>query len=370
MPGSEEDYFEAQFELALQEIDPTSTPGYCALSKYGTDNRTALGMGEAIGGGKTFDPDRLEILRFLVKQRWREGGSDPLKIFIKQEPHKLAKLEEGRYRLISAVSLVDTMVDRILFGPMWRKALKRVLMTPCAVGWTPMKGGWRIMHQRYPEGTISMDKSAWDWTVQGWMIRIWFSFLLDMHPGYPDWWVKRVECRFYDLFYVARFRFPDGVEVCQQARGIMKSGCYLTLCLNSVAQTALHYLAAEQVGMDPYDNVPLSFGDDIVMGPFDEVGRYVEELEKYCLVKSVEYAPFTQFIGFILTSKGFVPEYWEKHLFLMAHLDDRVAEETLQSYQELYAYDPVMLRFIRDYAHAVCPSAIRSDSELRFVVDL
>lgn len=366
---SEVEYFEKQFEIALQEIDPTSTPGCCALSAYGSDNRTALGIvTDPVTGRKRFDPDRVELLRRLVKDKWDGQRADPLKVFVKQEPHKHAKLAEGRYRLITAVSLADTMVDRILFGPMWRKAMSRVLATPCAVGWSPIGGGWRLMNSIFREGTLSIDKSAWDWTVQRWMVEIWYDLILSLHPGHPAWWEKQVLVRFSALFARARYRFSDGVELVQPTCGIMKSGCYLTLCLNSVAQVALHLLVTYRLGKPMDENVPLAFGDDTVMNPFEWQEEYLEELNKFCVVKQAEMAPFVQFVGFVVTEKGFVPEYWQKHLFQLAHLSPEVACDTLKQYQMLYAYDPVMLRFIRNYASFICPSAILPDSELRQIV--
>lgn len=305
-----------------------------------------------------------------MEQRWRSGGSDPLKVFVKQEPHSLSKIEEGRYRLISAVSLVDTMIDRILFGPMWRKALSRVLQTPCAVGWAPMHGGWRLLNQKYPRGTLSIDKKAWDWTVRNWLVGVWRDILLELHPGAPDWWIARFEQRFSYLFGRARFRFADGVEVVQAYGGIMKSGCYLTLCLNSIGQTVMHVLACNRMGIDPLLDVPLSFGDDIVMSPFEQQERYIAELNKLCIVKEAEVSTGVQFIGFLMVPHGFVPQYWEKHLFKLKHLDMSVAEDTLVAYQTMYAYDPVMLKFIRDYASVICPEAIVSDRFLREIVDV
>lgn len=365
---SEEAWFEKEFSRALQDIDLNSTPGYCELARFGSDNRTALKVTvDPVTGRRIFDPERLEILKFLVEQRWEFGKADPLKVFIKQEPHKEAKLVEGRYRLISAVSLVDTMVDRILFGAMSRKALETVTKTPCFVGWSPISGGWRLMNSLFPEGTLSIDKSAWDWTVQSWLVAAWKRVLTELHPLCPDWWWERMQHRFNELFNKAVFKFSDGVEVEQGNPGIMKSGCYLTLLLNSLGQTILHHLVAQTMSSDV--PTPLSFGDDIVMRPFDGMEEYLQKLGTYCLVKEPEVAPFVQFIGFIINKRGFVPQYWQKHIYRLMHLDMNVAKETLHSYQVLYAYDPVMLKFIRNFACTISPEYVVGDRELREIID-
>jgi len=46
----------------------------------------------------------------------KQGFSDPVKVFVKDEPHSLKKRKEGRYRLIEAISVVDQVIERLLFG--------------------------------------------------------------------------------------------------------------------------------------------------------------------------------------------------------------------------------------------------------------
>jgi hypothetical protein len=44
------------------------------------------------------------------------GLRDPIRPFLKNEPHKAQKIREGRYRVICGVSIVDQVVDRVLCG--------------------------------------------------------------------------------------------------------------------------------------------------------------------------------------------------------------------------------------------------------------
>lgn len=48
------------------------------------------------------------------------GVCDVVKLFIKTEPHKRDKLDTGRYRLISNVSVVDQLIERLLNAPLNR----------------------------------------------------------------------------------------------------------------------------------------------------------------------------------------------------------------------------------------------------------
>ena len=44
----------------------------------------------------------------------KAGLCDPIRVFVKNEPHSSKKLEEGRVRLIMSVSIVDQLVERVL----------------------------------------------------------------------------------------------------------------------------------------------------------------------------------------------------------------------------------------------------------------
>lgn len=359
------------------EIDPDSIPGNCPLNKFGSTNRDALKIEYDEHGNRYFDEFRLQMLHHLVKDRYMQLSegyleADPLKVFVKQEPHKNSKLEVGRVRLIAAVSLVDTMVDRILFGELLRTAMKprNMLTTPCVVGWTPLRGGWRYLQSKYPEGSISIDRTAWDWTVQLWLVEAWKEFLFDIHVGAPNWWQNMVSARLKCLFEEAVFRFSDGVAVKQKYPGIMKSGCLLTLYLNSVSQTILHILTSNRLGLDPYHNVPLCAGDDTIQLDFAEVEEYSATLNCFCITKEVvKTCGFSEFIGFLFNHSGFVPAYWEKHLFNLRHIDVTVQREALQSYQILWYNDPIMLSLIREFAYKVDPHILLSDRSLREIAN-
>lgn len=213
--------------------------------------------------------------------------ADNIKVFVKPEPHKVAKLREGRLRLISGVSMVDTMIDRILFGWLAHKAMTTVSKTPCRVGWTPLMSGWRELRKRFiGKPILCLDKSAWDWTVQPWLIDVLFLFVNELAESPGHWWRCAAANRFNALFVSAKYEFGDGTIVQQEGKGIMKSGCYLTLLLNSVSQVALHVAASLRLGVDPTLNVPQAMGDDTIQVSPADLNGYVKEVEALgCKVK-------------------------------------------------------------------------------------
>lgn len=313
-------------------------------------------------------------LRVLVRLRCEEllrgDIADPIFTFVKPEPHKTSKIAEGRLRLISAVSLVDAMVDRVLFGWLANACLKNVGRTPCFVGWTPAKGGWRVIPAMFRRGrNLCLDKSAWDWTVPGWLVSMWLSLIKHLALDPPQWWISMAEARFRLLFEKPLYRFQDGFEIRQSGIGVMKSGCFLTILLNSVSQVLLHVLAAIQLGFDVRKALPATLGDDTVQDVTDfDVDAYVDVLRQFGVkIKSVDVRSDVEFAGFQYTSDKCVPAYNKKHLYKLEfaqHLD-----QTLEAMQMLYAHDPQYYTFYREVAKKTAPSVAMHLRRARSLLD-
>lgn len=347
-----------------------STPGITPLTAYGTT------LGEILGyDGEAFDPERVSILRMYVLGRVKslladDVDSDPIKLFVKQEPHKISKLEEGRLRLISAVSIVDTMVDRMLFQETCEVIISKPMWTPIAIGWTPLKSGVPYFKAHLPGVTFDTDKKHWDWTFPYWLLKDCYHVLVSLSPlSKQKWFQKLAWMRFSCLYEHAVFQFPDGTVVKQWQEGIQKSGCFLTLILNSLGQWLLHEHAQLVLGV----KVPLlTFGDDVTQISTEHNEDFVRFYRE--LGFSVESAvnEVTEFIGFkLLDSSAFVPAYRDKHVFLLQHLteDEEIASQTLVSYQYLYYFDKPFLAFIRDIArYRGLEAAIVPDRQLARVV--
>lgn len=335
-----------------------STPGYCILTLLGSTNAQIFGW-----NGLTNDPDRVSIVRAHVKLRFDEllagrAKSDDIKVFVKQEPHKMKKIQDGTYRLISAVSLIDTFIDRILFAWIARAQLDSVGQTPCLVGWSPVRGGWRSIQERYcGRAVVCLDRSAWDWTVQGYLVDLWILFLENLAINPPKWWLDMLRLRFKLLFEDVWFKFEDGTRVKQGTRGVMKSGCYLTILLNSLSQSLLHYIANGRCGKPMAKNQPHSIGDDTVQEAIYWLDDYVKHLDILGVtVKGAKVQHWVEFAGFCFDGKTCYPAYWQKHLFNLQHTQ-RLGE-TLLSYQYLYVNEPVMYEFLCRVARELGPKYV------------
>lgn len=361
-------YFDVEFIAALKEIDMKSTPGCCQLRTLGPRNADIFCYKDG-----EMDPDRVALVKELVWTRLNallDGAnvSDNISVFVKPEPHKFGKIKEGRLRLISAVSLIDTLVDRVLFGWLQRKALTVVGETPCLCGWTPLLGGWRYLSQEFRNTPVMcLDKSSWDWTVQAYMVEMWKLFIKSMAVGHHSWWSYAVDKRFEQLFDKAVFEFSDGTTVDQGGVGIMKSGCFLTLLLNSVSQSILHYLAYIRMGENPMKDQPRCVGDDTVQRSVESLERYVDEMSSLgAKVKGFKVQNWVEFCGFAITGDSCFPAYWQKHLFKLQFGE---LKDSLASYQMIYANEPLMFEFLQRVALEVDPKLALSSFEAKQIMN-
>lgn len=303
--------------------------------------------GSTIGGilkwdGLKYDDVRVEMLRLLVRDKIRRifDGTyvpDPINVFIKPEPHKASKIAEGRFRLIMAVSFEDAMIDRMLYSEFMRRAVTSD--TPVKIGYAPLNGRYRELAYAFPGKCLAIDKKAWDFSVPGWMIDLWAQFLEDCVGGGPTWWVLLHRARFEALYGAdTLFQFSDGSQARQLVRGIMKSGCFNTLLLNSVGQYIIARLASRRRGFSLKEF--WTIGDDTVEEVPDDLEGYLEEIGNLGFsVKEAVVSNYVEFCGYWVEPSAVKPAYWRKHLFKALREGGESWKEKLLMYQFLYAFD-------------------------------
>lgn len=325
--------------------------------------------------GVSVEKTRYEIVKSVVWLRivdLNEGKvvADDIKMFVKPEPHKLEKLAEGRLRLISGVSMVDSIVDKILFGDLFDAAMQAVGKTPVLLGWNPLvASAHKLLLNQFPDGVVSVDKSAWDWTVPAWLVDVWLEFVLEMYYAYPSWFLDLIKIRFKCLFEEAVFRCGNTRKK-QGVKGIMKSGCYLTYILNSLGQVAVHYAVCGLMGLDPEESMPFACGDDTVQNNCFNVQVYADFMRTLGFNPKIQpVSRHIEFIGFLMDYEKVVPAYWRKHLFQLKYLDEEKAIETLTSYQMFYRYNPEMLNIVQEELRRRDPRAVLSSRFLRHWAD-
>lgn len=117
----------ALMNQALREIALDKTPGYPLNIEHAT-NKAAIDISkdEIISAAIArlwlwcwVDP--VEVRRMSVFERLTSGLMDPSSVFIKDEPHPERKLKTKTFRCICPVSLVDQLVEAVLFACIARK---------------------------------------------------------------------------------------------------------------------------------------------------------------------------------------------------------------------------------------------------------
>nr|QOY46916.1 RNA-dependent RNA polymerase [Turnip yellows virus] len=178
----------------------------------------------------------------------RNGLCDPIRLFVKGEPHKQAKLDEGRYRLIMSVSLVDQLVARVLFQNQNKReiALWRAIPSKPGFGLSTdeqvldfVKGLARQVGTTTTEVVANWknyltptDCSGFDWSVADWMLHddmiVRNRLTIDLNPV-----TERLRSCWLRCVSNSVLCLSDGTLLAQTHPGVQKSGSYNTSSSNS-----------------------------------------------------------------------------------------------------------------------------------------
>lgn len=322
------------FYRAVKRLERSSTPGY----PYCTESPT---IGDFLGfDGFEYDMFKLRRLWFEV-QRLLEGDFDDLlfNVFIKEEPHKLHKIQEGRFRLIIGSPLHFQVLCHMLFDDFNDKQIERAYEIPSQQGIILNGGGWRSYMKLWTGLGLNcgLDKQAWDWTVPGWKIAWALEFRKRMVYGRKyQRWVYLAEKAYSALFEHPKLILSDGEVYRQQYAGVMKSGCVNTISDNSVMQVIDHLLVCEDLGVK-YDPLPRAVGDD-TLSCSSQVFDTVAYSKYGAIVKSASDG--LEFVGMEFTNAGPIPLYLDKHLYKVAYCSKTVLVQFLDAMLRMYSYSP------------------------------
>lgn len=322
------------FLRAVTKLDKTSTPGY----PY---NIRAPTIGDYLKfDGLWFDQFKLDSLWHDVQQLIGELDQAELyfNVFIKEEPHKMAKVESGRWRLIVGSPLHFQVLCHMLFDDFNDQQVEHCYFIPSQFGIKLNGGSWRQYRAQWTSKgyNTGLDKSAWDWTVPGWKIAAALEFRKRMCYGvrYVDWSV--LASRVYDrMFKDPILILSDGTLLRQLFPGIMKSGFVNTISDNSAMQVLDHILVCSRLGI-PYEPLPVAVGDDTLQCDWQ-----VADVDAYrqlgAIIKSATFG--LEFVGCEFTSRGPVPVYLEKHLYKACYIKDEEAMvQYLDAMMRYYVY--------------------------------
>lgn len=322
----------------VYELNWDSTPGY-PLSQFGTTNRQLF---QVVDGRPS--EARLRMVYQFIEHRAHQlrlgPALDPIKVFVKQEPITLKKLQEGRQRLIFGVSVIDNLLAGIMFRP-WFEKLLRWNELPFQFGCAIQMGGYRRIALRLQGSTVvAADKSSWDWTVTPWETAAFIALMSKWCFNFDA-----LRCHALRSIFMAgrKLRVSASVEVQLRSSGVMPSGTFFTISANSVLQVLVHRVVCAELMVSYPD--PLVCGDDTIQedpqndeywNKWVEYGHIIKEK-----VVTQPGEPF-EFMGHLFNAFECRPAYVEKHAFKLQHLpkDDTLNQEMISSFMHLYACYP------------------------------
>lgn len=191
------------------------------------------------------------------------GLVDPVRVFVKNEPHALKKYQTKRFRLISSVALVDQVVERVLFSSQNKNEIAQHLAIPSQPGMGLDDQGisdiYNIVKAHsgpHFSGIAEADVTGFDWSVQLW------ELMMDVKVRICLYGVKatsplgcamrnRVWCLAHPVLTTCRGNMYE-----PKIPGIQLSGSFNTSSTNS----RIRYLIARSVGA----SWAITMGDDCV----------------------------------------------------------------------------------------------------------
>lgn len=285
--------FDRLYDKACDAVTKTSSTG-CSV-QLGTTKGNALSANSNTVKAVVFQrlllllttPEE-DLMALTPVELVQKGFVDPIRVFLKREPHKYGKrfdssgkeLPLKRWRIISSCSLVDELVDRVLYTLQNKTEIRRWHETPSmpGVGFSDDASAdsffYKVLFPHAGKEFLLLDFSGWDWGLKQDML-------------FADADVRSNRCGGKDMGTFRKravtvgfsvFVLDDGTYYEQCIRGIMKSGWLNTSSTNSRDRALITLLAVAKAAVArEEDPLPLlryffiiAMGDDSVEEKHEE----------------------------------------------------------------------------------------------------
>lgn len=259
-----------------------------------------------------------------------------VRLFIKDEPHKLKKLTDGIYRLIWALPAEYQMLHRVYLGESLDSEIEHHEYIPSKVGMSFVRGGAHRTYINLDDGTdriADSDKSSWDMTVPVSLINLerdlrWRRCMNAEETANVDYGNFKFgfdQC--YRTLSQSFVAFSDGTLLFQEEPGMVRSGGLITISGNSAMQVLLKICyCVERFGdFDEVRHKIMAVGDDVIerlhgidvsdyQGWLTDKGYKVKHI-KVGKMSEMEFCShsFTSFHGTVVVK----PTNWLKHRFML-----------------------------------------------------
>jgi hypothetical protein len=359
VPDANYDQVEGVYDIIQSSIiDPSKSSGYPYCAEGKPTNKLVLEQ----FGEKGFAQH--------VINEWNE----PLvfKVFEKGEPTKRKKLDAGMPRIITGFPLHATVKHAAILKNFAFSLVKNFKRSPVKYAFSPAQPG-HLEHLKtvFPGEVWDSDKGTWDFSFLEWVVEVCCLVVQYLANRHPDWDEERfakykqdVRGMFDQVFKESQYRCSDGTLVKVLVKGIMKSGFFGTIAVNSVAQLAIHVMVCMRLGLndDEIEGIPIiAGGDDVKQDPAGldqeqytmaaaDLGVHMEIEPKACLEES-EY--FSNDIRKGKEGLEFYPQRWTKHIEHLKTIKLEHLPDALCSHMENYRHDANKFRLLENMYHTM-----------------
>lgn len=230
-----------------------------------------------------------DVSKLTPEEIIQQGLADPIRAFIKNEPHPPRKQLTKRWRIISSVSLIDQIIDRLLHTTQNKVEIALWAFLPSAPGIglsTDADGEHLVKRVDRISGSKDValsDIAGYDWSIQEWEILLDARVrckLQEANETIEKLIMNRAHCLCRSVWAV-----PSGNLYSQQFRGVVKSGTFNTSSTNSRIRVMLAWLIGAMWA--------IAMGDDCLEEPVDgaedEYKRYGHPLKMYEVSRDFEF---------------------------------------------------------------------------------
>nr|UHS71942.1 MAG: hypothetical protein 1 [Luteoviridae sp.] len=302
--------------------------------------------------------------------RWDDPEFD-IKVFLKGEPTKKKKIVAGMPRIICGMPLHVTVKHASIFVRFCMAMIDGWKQSPIKYAFVPSKPG-HLEHLKevLPNSVAESDKSNWDFNVLDWMVKVASRVVQTLAIKPPEWteeefeaYLADVDAAFSQMFEKSVYRTSDGHRYRMKDSGIMKSGWFCTIAVNSVMQLVIHVMTLIIMGYEDdeiINNWPVVAGGDDVNQDLEgiDLDKYKEVTASLGVVmdievrESLEHSEF--FSSDIRMKRGkftFHPKRFTKHVehLKTVKLDD--AAQALLSHMENYRHDRERFAYFENLYH-------------------
>jgi len=255
------------------------------------------------------------------------GCWDPVRLFVKNEPHSEAKLLEGRLRLIANVSLRTQLIERWLCGFQNDLEIAQWYNLPVAPGIGLDDDSLYLITAKLKSilsrrGEVAMtDVSGWDWSVKPWLL--WADAeRRRIASGAPAGGIY-AELLFARAYATGAsvYAMSDGSLVAQGSHGIQNSGSYCTSSTNSWMRVILYLvarsLASGEMPQESWLEEVVAMGDDCVEAHVPGVLEQYRKMGFKCSLSATSTSvKGVEFCSHKFDGQGLAePTSWDKTLY-------------------------------------------------------